>query len=155
MTQLDTINICEEELTVELATEITPLLEKHWIEIAHYPDIAFDPDWERYFMTQDAGRLCVITARKGRELVGYIVYFLNHNMHYKNSYQAVQDVLFVDPEHRNGTLGLKLLKTSETILTMKNVQVVYQHLKFDHDFSPMLRRLGYEDVDRIMAKRLD
>ena len=155
MTQLEQLHITREVLTDGLINEMIPLLKKHWVEIAHYPDIPMDPNWEAYMAMQDNEALVIMTVRVNTKLVGYIVYFVHPNIHYQGSLQAVQDVLFIDPSYRKGMLGIRLLKASEAVLKGMGVQVVMQHLKFEHDFSPLLERLGYHDVDKIMAKRLD
>ena len=150
-----TIVFEHEELTADLVIELLPMLKKHWVEIAHYPDIQFNPNWDAYFQLQKNNLLVVMTARDDNKLIGYIAYFVMPNLHYKDSLQANQDVVFVDPLYRRGTLGYKLIRQSEILLKDMGVQVVTQHLKFEHDFSPLLKRLGYEDVDKLMAKRLD
>lgn len=145
----------EEKMSSRLFDEISPLLEKHYKEIAAYQDIALDVDWDAYKTLGDKGAIKVFTARVGeeRKLVGYSVYFLRHNMHYKNSFQAVQDVLFVQKEYRGR--GGAFIKWCDEELKKLSVQVVYHHVKEKHNFGPMLERIGYELVDLIYARRLD
>lgn len=143
----------QKESVAQVIGEIEPLLHKHWHEIAHYKDIPLNPDWSRYIQVEEAGALRVFTVRKNEKLIGYCVYLLNKNMHYKDSLQALQDILFIDPEHRGG--GMKFLKWCDEQLRLEGVQAVYQHIKLKHNFGPMLERLGYELVDLIYAKRLD
>ena len=141
------------------AAGIEQLLERHWQEVAFYKDIPLEPDWELYQVTESIGRLRIFTARIRGELVGYAAFLLNRNPHYKSSWQASQDVLFVAPEHRNGRIGAHLILFAERRLRMEKppVQVTYQHSKASEelDIGPLLDRLGYELVDSIWAKRLD
>lgn len=134
--------------------EIKPLIKIHWREIAHYQDIDLDPDWDFYSKAEAANCLRVFTARKEGKLIGYALYFLKSNAHYKGSLQASQDILFVHPEHR-GKLGMKLIKWCDAQLQAEGVQVVYHHVKTAHNFGPLLERMGYQAVDIIFAKRLD
>lgn len=147
-------------------SEITPLLVKHWQEIAHYKDIALEPDWEQYLKLEELGLLRVYTAREESEeqtergenyttekLRGYAVFLVRHNPHYKSSLQANQDILFVDPEHRG--LGGQFILWCDEQLKAEGVQVVYQHVKAEHNFGRMLERFGYKLVDLIFARRLD
>lgn len=141
----------------DLWDELEPLLVKHWREVAHYQDIQLDVDRERYETMQDAGYLRCFTARIAGKLVGYLFYFVRTNAHYQGSTQAVQDVFFVDPEHRGGRMGIDLLVASHWHLMNEGVQVVAQHVKVKEslDFGPMLEKLGYEKVEAIYCKRLD
>jgi hypothetical protein len=152
---INTIVIQKELLTDEVKEEMIPLIGDHFEEIAHYKDILPDPDWEKYDAIQDTGGLYLMTVRDHGMLVGYIAYFVGINLHYKSSLCAVQDVIFLDTEYRHGMLGAKLISKSHEMLKEAGVQVVSQHVKKAHDFSPMLERMGYEEVDIIMCKRID
>ncbi len=133
-----------------------PLLEAHWKEIAHFQDIALDPDVEMYKKVEDAGMLRCYTVRTHSwELVGYVVYFVRPNMHYKQSVQASQDVLFLRQDLRKSTIGMRLIKHADEQLRAEGVQAVYQHVKAVHNFGPMLERMGYSLVDLIYTRRLD
>jgi hypothetical protein len=82
----------------------TPTSRTHWREITHYADIPLDPDIDTYNTMEVIGALRCFTAREQGRLVGYAVFFIRHNLHYRSSLQAMQDVLFVLPEHR-GRVG--------------------------------------------------
>jgi len=143
-----------EVATRELMSEMIPLFDIHYKQIAHYQDIPLNPDYDRYLMMQDAGMLRVFTARSEDDsLVGYSVFFINHNIHYKDSLQAVQDILFIHPNHRGA--GGRLIKWCDEALAEEGVQAVYHHVKAAHNFGPLLERMGYELVDYIYARRLD
>jgi GNAT superfamily N-acetyltransferase len=144
----------KEQLSADLFAELAPLLNAHYLEISHFQDIPLSPNYEAYQAIADTGGLRVFTARdEDRELVGYCVFFVRHNLHYKSSLQAVQDILFIRPDQR-GT-GARLIKWCDEQLKKEGVQVVYQHVKAAHNFGEMLERMGYEFVDLIYAKRLD
>lgn len=87
-------------------------------------------------------------------LVGYALFFVRSNPHYKSSVQAVQDVIYLAPGVRGGT-GYKFIAWCDAQLAAEGVQAVYQHVKAAHDFGRLLERQGYELVDFIYAKRLD
>jgi len=133
--------------------EAMPLLQAHWQEIAHFKDIPLDPHFEAYKAFEDLGLIRCYTSRIGKELVGYAVYFVRKNMHYQNSVQALQDILFILPEHRG--FGARFILWCDQQLKAEGVQAVYHHVKAEHNFGPMLERLGYELVDLIYAKRMD
>jgi hypothetical protein len=143
-----------EEKICTLWDEALPLLESHWREITHYADIPLDPDKDMYNQMEEIGALRCFTARAQGRLVGYAVFFIRHNLHYRSSLQAMQDVLFVLPEHR-ARLGVKLIRESERLLTSAGVQVLYHHVKRTNKVGELLVRMGYELIDEIYGKRLD
>jgi len=140
--------------TPELFRELMPLLEKHYEEIAHHKDVPLDPDWQQYEKLEQINALRVFTARDadGR-LVGYAVYFVRHNIHYRSSLQALQDILFIDPAVRG--FGAKFILWCDKQLAAEGVHITYHHVKAAHNFGPMLERLGYNLVDLIFTKRLE
>ena len=142
------------ETLSSIKDEIEPLLELHWREIAHYQDILLEPDWAAYFRAEELGLARFYTARDDQGyLIGYIVFFLRFNIHYKSSLQASQDILFIHPERRG--FGAKFIAWCDDQLKLEGVQAVYHHVKQAHNFGPLLERLGYSLVDLIYAKRLD
>lgn len=139
----------------DLLDEMAPLLRGHFLEIAHYPDIPLDPDFAGYEAAAKSGGLRIFTARDGVRLVGYAVFFVRHNPHYKGSLQAVQDILYVDPSFRMGMTGYRFIRWCDGQLKAEGVQAVYHHVKEAHNFGAMLERMGYELVDLVYARRLD
>lgn len=148
-----------ETLTLSLFEEMKPLLEKHFKEIAHYQDIPLDPAIEQYIGMEKAGALRVYTAREfvnGQEmLVGYCIFFVRHNLHYRSSLQAAQDIIFIHPAFRHAGFGAKFISFCDDELRKEGVQVVYHHVKQAHNFGPLLERIGYQLVDLIYGRRLD
>jgi GNAT superfamily N-acetyltransferase len=145
----------QREQAAALWDEILPLLEAHWREITHYPDIALDVDRALYEKLDSMGMLRCFTARVDGRLVGYAAYLVKANLHYRQSLQANQDVLYLAPEYRRSRIGSHMLLYADEQLRAEGVQVVYQHTKLAHDIGPVLQRLGYEPVETIYAKRLD
>ena|SRR5437660_11181995 len=144
-----------ETLAQVRASGVDELLGRHWLEIAHYPDIPLDVDWKVYEGVEADGKLRAYTARVDGVLIGYASYFVNHNPHYRSSLQATQDVLYLAPEYRKSRIGYRLIAFADAQLAAEGVQAVYQHSKAAHDIGPILERQGYELVDLLYAKRLD
>lgn len=144
-----------EDLDV-LFSEGMPLFVRHFAEVSHYQDIPLSINWDKYYLFEENGFLRVYTARSDEgALIGYMLCIVQTNIRYSSSLQAVQDILFILPERRG--FGMKFIKWCEDRLREDGVQVLYQHTKLDPklDFSPILKRLKYEEVDRLWAKRLD
>lgn len=136
--------------------EALPLLTRHWREIAKFQDIALDVDVTTYRHADTAGRLRVYTARVDENLVGYAVFAVGFNPHYRASLQAVQDVIYIDQSYRRGAIGLDLLRFAERELAAEGVQVVRHHVKRAHPkLGRILEHMGYEVEDVLYSKRLD
>lgn len=132
--------------------EIYPLFEKHWKEVAHYQDIPLEPDVELYKKMDEGGSIRVYTAREDGKLIGYSVYVISRNHHYKSVKQASQDVIFIQKDRRG--FGKSFIKWCDEQLKNDGVKIVVHHVKAAHDFGPMLERVGYELVDKIYSRRL-
>ncbi len=145
----------QRELACVLQEEIFPLLVRHKEEIAHYPDIELDPDWDWYRVADATGSLRCYTARIDGQLVGYFICFVQPNRHYKKSLQANQDVLFVVPEHRGSLVGYGLIRHAYRELKREGVQVVYQRSKAKRNEGRLFERMGHELIDQVYAIRLD
>jgi GNAT superfamily N-acetyltransferase len=143
-----------EILTVKLWEEMFPLFEKHYEEIAHHKDIPLDPDITQYMKLEEIGALRAFIARDEAGLIaGYAVYFIRYNLHYRSSLQALQDVLFIDPERRG--FGAKFMLWCDDELKKEGIQITYHHVKQAHNFGPLLERMGYKLVDLIYTRRLN
>lgn len=144
----------QEDLTESLLEEVKPLLLKHWQEISFYKDIPLDPDYDLYLRMQHNGNLKCFSCREDSgNLIGYAVYLVQPNPHYKGSIWAKEDILFVDPSKRG--MGMFLLKYCDEQLLKMNVQVVTHHIKFSHDWSNAAVLIGYEKNEIMVSRRLD
>lgn len=135
--------------------DIAKLCVRHWEEIAHNRDfIKLDPDWQKYANLAKAGMMSVTCARDGSILAGYQIYVVMPHMHYKSSLTALSDVLYLAPEYRQGSAGIRLMKAAEEELVKIGVQRVVQNVKISNDWSPILTRMGYKEFERIYTKIL-
>lgn len=139
----------------DVIDEIQPLLNEHWLEIASYPDIPFNPNYDQYRLAETSGQLRIFTARSDDRLIGYAIYLVSPALHYWQSLQAKQDVLYLLPAHRNGRVGWRLIEFADESLRRDGVQVVHQHVKIAHNFGPLLERLGYTRLEYLYWRRLD
>ena len=148
------MKFAHEPVTVDLCEEMLPLLNLHYHEIAHYKDIPLDPNFPAYIELDKANALRVYTARDSdNRLTGYSIYFVRYNLHYSGSLQAIQDVLYIDPTQRG--FGAKFIIWCDKQLAAEGVDVVYHHVKKAHDFSPLLKRMGYDEIESVWGRRLN
>jgi GNAT superfamily N-acetyltransferase len=140
----------------EVRPDIGPLLELHYAEVAmHKATIALAPDWERYKTLENADRLLAFTARDDGKLIGYSVWFMDMHIHYTGALIATNDVIFVHKDYRRTTTaGTDLILYSEKMLKLIGVTKAVWHIKFDHDWSAVLRRRKYIAEDFTMGKIL-
>lgn len=154
-----------ETLTEHLIAEMLPLLSAHWREVAQFQDIPLDVDIATYLNAESSGLARCYTVREpfvfdtfppsSNALVGYAVFFVRPNPHYRASVQAVQDVLYLDPSMRGGKGG-EFIGWCDEQLRAEGVQISYHHAKLAHpQLGKALARLGYEPVETIWARRLD
>ena len=143
----------EVEEVANVLDEVKPLLEKHWNEIAlHKDNIALKPDYDKYLLLDKMNMLQLVTARDDGKLIGYFVSFIQPHMHYKDNLFAMNDILYIDPEYRKGSVGYKLFKHAEKFLKEVGVDVIMIHSKVKNDFKPLMDRLGFERVEYTYSK---
>lgn len=141
-----------ESLFPDLFFEMKPLLERHWDEIALKD--AFGPvdiDENAYRALYECGMLHVTTARDEGRLVGYAVYFVMHNFHYKTRRVAESDVFFLLPEYRKGLAGFRLLREADRALSGM-VDIIVNKMKAAHDCGRLFERMGYHLAEKNYMK---
>jgi GNAT superfamily N-acetyltransferase len=131
--------------------EIKPMLEQHYYEVCAHPQVLkLNPDYTKYKEFDRMGLIRIFTARdqehKAR-LIGYFISFIHPHMHYQDTVYAVNDVLYLDPEYRSGSVAYHL--TNEALDDLKGcgVDIVTVHMKIKHEFRRLLRHLGFEQTE--------
>lgn len=142
--------------TIEAAwDDVTSLSQRHYEEIASYPDIPLKPDYNGYIQLEEKGRALCYTARVGHELIGYAVYIVCTHLHYSTSLQAYGDLVYVAPEWRRGRVANNMLDVAEDELKQVGVDVLTYHVKLDHPvLGVLLKRRGHRAIETIFSKRL-
>lgn len=131
------------------------LLKLHYAEIAPFKDLfKIKCNVVFYRKLEEAGTLRVVTARHDGRLVGYFVFVIARHPHYMDTLVANEDMKFLLPDYRGGT-GMRLIKFAEDMARAVGCKVILQRSKAKSEHGPMYRRLGYELMDEIYAKRLD
>jgi GNAT superfamily N-acetyltransferase len=147
--------IGREPLTEALLAESAGLLYQHWEEIATFREwIPLDPNWPWYLREEAAGRILCLTARVKGTLIGYSVFALRFPPHYQSTFCAINDVIWVHPEHRLGRVGLQLIRESESQLRALGVKKITWHAKPATALHQLLERIGYSTDEVSMARLL-
>jgi GNAT superfamily N-acetyltransferase len=143
----------QQEFLSQVQSDIKPLLELHWKEIALNQDkIKLNPDWDAYHNLELTGNLKIFTARSGEELVGYFVVMLNNNIHYKDHVFASNDVIYLHKDYRKGFAGIRLIKFAEKCLKEDGVSVLLINTKSHKPFDKVLERLKFKPIERVFSK---
>lgn len=150
----DKIVYAVEPFSDALLCEFLPLLQEHYRELWKHPDIPLSPDLQRYYFFANNGMLHIVTARQDGELIGYAVNIMMKGLHYSTAGFASNDLVFVSKSHRKGLVGIRLLRFMEEKLKEAGVHFIQMHVKPEPDFSPVLKKSGYELFETIYMKRV-
>lgn len=136
----------------------------HWEEVeSHHNASPIDMDWPGYLALERQGRLKIASLWKGERLIGYSSYFVYCPLHSRRTLWAISDAIYVDPEHRRGWAGVKLLKEAELGLKAMGAKVILYSVKTDRNLSRkrdrdsvglLLEKLGYGSFDQSWSKAL-
>ena len=153
---MERIGVTMQTETVDgVLEEIMPLLQKHYAEIAWKKDkIPLDPDYDAYRRLEKAKILRIFTARSGGTLVGYAIWMVTNNPHYKSMRLARSDIFYVEPSRRGAMMGQRLIKYSESELKKDGVNVIGLHIKTTLNWQRLAEHWGYEHTDVNMHKWL-
>lgn len=136
------IVFAEEPLTYKVLDEAVPLTIDHWIEVGR-KDVALVPKYEDYPIWYENGLLKLFTARVEGTLVGYAVFFIRKHQHYGDDVWAIQDLMFLQKEHREGLTGYKFVKFCDRALEESGVSVIHVAVNKDRNYGRLLERIGY------------
>jgi GNAT superfamily N-acetyltransferase len=149
----------QREPIASLWPELLPLARDHWREVRWDDKTEADLDTARYEAAEAAGTYVIFTLRStadGKPLIGYAAYWLTTSTQRRESLEAAQDGVYLRPDCRNGWLGYELMSEADKALRDAGIQIVYQHVRTNaRDFGPVLRRLGYEPIETVYARRLN
>lgn len=153
---LPDVTLQRESLAV-LWDELMPLFVRHYDEISANKDIPLEPDVDGYRYAEENGALRLFVARSEGRPIGYAMYFVRRNLHYRSSLQALEDIIFMVPECRGTGLGIELVNYADEQLKAEGVQVVYHHAKIAHPQlgNMLVKRCGYRPIETLYMKRLD
>ena len=147
------ISFAQEKLEA-IWDEVLPLARLNQLETGALSPDDFKPDRERFLAIEKAGIMPVFTARREDNLlVGYAVFLVSPHLHYSALVWAMQDVLFVHPEHR-GVGAVRFILRQDDALKASGVQVIARYVSARHDYEKTLLGIGYSPIERAYIKRV-
>ncbi len=107
-----------------------------------------DVNYEAYRQLDAAGVLSFVALRTGDgELVGYALHFVQPSLHFRSTLAAVQDGLYVVPEHRGGTAALKLLRAARRDLEARGVRRWLVSEVAGHPLGRLFAAFGFAPIE--------
>jgi len=135
--------------------EIKQLIGKHYDELALNKDkVPLRPQWHEYVRKEQAGQIVYVTLRESGHLIGYIIMIVAPGLHYETCLTAHMDILFVDPDKRDGAgKGVFLMiDRLEKELRRRGVQRWFMGTKLHKDIGAIFKRRGFEPVEMTYSK---
>lgn len=126
---------------------------QHWPE--HYSeafgDGDYDPDVQAYDFMAQMGRLLVVTARRGADLVGYVVAFIQPHLHQRSIVWGSFDSYWLRRDARGPRLFPRLVQATEAIMKERGVRKL---LATEFTEGRMFAHLGYRASERVYVKEI-
>lgn len=128
------------------------LADVHFAEVA--PQGAdLEIDHEQFQWMCEHGLLHVVTARNDGVLVGYHLTLVRKQLH-RNVLSGYVDAFFLDPEHRKGSTGMRLMKYAEETLKRRGVKWLYTGTKHVKNIGILLEHMGHKAIETQYLKIL-
>jgi len=135
-------------------TELKEIIKDHYEELSVTKEYPLDPDWDAYLNILNNGKLKFITCKDNGKLIGYIIFFVYHHIHYKTCLCAFEDIYFLKKEYRKGRVGLKMFQFAEKLLKEQGINRIIYNTKVHQDNSTLFEYLGYKFIDKVFTKLL-
>lgn len=154
------------DVAVEIRASGVDELREHGAELfeAHADECEPDrgevkPNWLGYYELDARGLLIMLAAwtvhTQPEELVGYAVLFLLPSQHYVGQAIAHHDVLYVDPHHRKGLLGKRLIVEAERAAARAGATEIVMHAKPDSSLYQLLPMFGFKIEELVFRKEIE
>jgi GNAT superfamily N-acetyltransferase len=134
-----------------MVAESSELFELNCKELDFF-GLSEDINIELYLQLESLGRLLSYTLRKDNKVVGYSTYITGKHLQHKELLQARQDALYVKPEYRSH--GLAFIRYCERQLRSVGVSFIFRSSTTKKDWSSVLKRMDYVEVETIYMKDL-
>ena len=139
---------------LDFLDEFEQVFPEHYEELCVTKEFPLEPDYDAYRRIGQAGMLRTITCRADGELIGYIIFYIQPHLHYKDCLTAFEDLYFVKKEFRKGRVGIRLFQYAEKVLRQFGINRIVMHTKVHLDNSRLFEYLGYKWTDKVFTKIL-
>jgi hypothetical protein len=136
----------------EVFNKMKEMFEDHHKELSVTKGFPLNPDYKVYEEANNRNSLKIALCLKDDEIIGYIVYFVGINLHYKSCLLATEDIYYLKPEYRKGLIGVKMFVFAENYLKSIGVNMVRYSTKTHLDNSKLFEFLGCNFVEKVYTK---
>ena len=142
--------------TGEFFAQAMPLLALHREELTTNKELmVLNPLRSAYEEIEARGGLLLLGAFDGAgALVGYSAGIIAPNLHYADVLMCQNDVLFVLPDHRGTSLGIRLIRETEAYAVALGCHLALWHAKPDTALNDIMPRMGCRVQDVMWSKVL-
>jgi hypothetical protein len=138
----------------ECFDEVLTLLDAHYQELSVTKHYKLNPCFDLYKANESNGKCRVILCKDNNVIVGYIVFFIDINLHYQDCLLATEDIYYLKPEYRKGRTGIKMFKFAEEYLKSLGVNMIKYATKVHSDNSALFEYLGYAFTEKVYIKTI-
>jgi hypothetical protein len=147
------LNYNVEKLDDRLIEEMSLMTDLYWNDVAApFHGFPADPDWVLYKGLEGADRLRVIVGRNDRRQVkAFSVVVLGPHTHYA-CIQGTVPLLFLHPDYRKGSEGIRLVRLLEKAAEGAGAQIVITHGGMHNGVYRLFEGMHYQDFGRYYVK---
>lgn len=138
----------------ECFDEVLSLLDNHYQELSVTKHYKLNPCFDLYKANEKNGKCRVILCKNDNEIIGYIIFFIDVNLHYKDCLLATEDIYYLKPEYRKGRTGIKMFKFAEEYLKSLGVNMIKYSTKVHSDNSKLFEYLGFSFTEKVYIKTI-
>ncbi len=133
------------EYLADMLADMTVLTEAHYAEIADHKDLkVLKPDYDRYLELEELGVLRTFTVRDDGKLIGYFITFITPHIHYSDCVYALNDIMYVHPDYRGGTVSYRLIKEAlQDLRDNTDAVILCIHMKIEYPFRNLLKKFNF------------
>lgn len=133
------------------------LIEQH-AELTVFPTLPLSINFDWMLELEGRNAFRVFSVRVGKQLVGYVPFYLVPHPHHSTSTFAIVDNFYLDPAYRPGTgIGLEMFRRAFATMTELGAQAIIVHKKLHKDVDGrsvglFFERLGFAPIETIYGK---
>lgn len=141
-----------EQLVVEVADRLLPLLHLHYEESELARPVPLAPDWKHIFDYNSYGAYRALFLYHEDELIGYFSFFILPSIH-TGKLVATHDILFVRKDWRIGRGALLLLRAADSIMQAAGAKEVFASHQGTAQLDKLMQHVGYACVGKQYYKQ--
>ncbi len=137
----------------EVIRDVKDISERNHYEMNIYNDLPPNADFERFSALEAQGDLAFMTITYENVVVGYSIFFLDHEIIQKDIKSATQSMVYIDKEHRGMGVGYAFIEFCDDILKKQGINSVWRQASAKFDAGPVYEKLGYKFVEKAYLRR--